>query len=112
MWSHSFLYSHLQTLSMHAMQHLVLAFLSTTIAIIIGVPTGILLQQKAKFRGIILGTANIFQGILFGEIHNLTKGACLDEFFVQGFNHSSAWLMDDKLFVFSLIPEGARAAIV
>lgn len=62
-WSHSFLFSHLQTLGLHATQHLLLAFVSTTIAIIIGIPTGIFLHKKAHFRGLILSIANIFQTI-------------------------------------------------
>jgi osmoprotectant transport system permease protein len=51
-------------------QHLVLVFVSTLIAVAIGVPTGILLTRNQTLRGPVLGIANIMQTIpslaLFG----------------------------------------------
>src|SRR6266498_888678 len=51
-------------------QHLALVLTSTLIAILIGVPTGILLTRKPSFRGTVLGIANVLQTIpslaLFG----------------------------------------------
>src|SRR6266498_1920757 len=50
--------------------HLALVFLSTLIALVIGIPTGILLTRKQNLRGPILGIANVMQPIpslaLFG----------------------------------------------
>src|SRR6266487_6191670 len=50
--------------------HLALVFLSTLIALLIGIPTGILLTRKRALRGPVLGIANIMQTIpslaLFG----------------------------------------------
>src|SRR6266487_2072647 len=50
--------------------HLALVFLSTLIALVIGIPTGILLTRKKNLRGPILGIANVMQTIpslaLFG----------------------------------------------
>jgi osmoprotectant transport system permease protein len=51
-------------------QHLVLVLVSTFVAVIIGVPTGILLTRKKSLRGPVLGIANVMQTIpslaLFG----------------------------------------------
>ena len=51
-------------------QHLVLVLVSTTIAVAIGVPLGILLTRRPAWRGPVLGVANVFQTIpslaLFG----------------------------------------------
>lgn len=51
-------------------QHVVLVFVSTLLAVAIGVPTGILLTRHRKLRGPVLGLANIMQTIpslaLFG----------------------------------------------
>jgi osmoprotectant transport system permease protein len=51
-------------------EHLVLVFLSTLIAVIIGIPAGILLTRKKSLRGPILGIANVMQTVpslaLFG----------------------------------------------
>jgi osmoprotectant transport system permease protein len=51
-------------------QHLALVATAMSIAIAIGVPLGILLTRRAKWRGPVLGVANIFQTIpslaLFG----------------------------------------------
>ncbi len=54
----------------HLREHLWLVFLSTLIAVAIGIPTGILLTRKKALRGPILGIANVMQTIpslaLFG----------------------------------------------
>src|SRR5437868_6836638 len=51
-------------------QHIVLVFVSILIAVLIGIPTGILLTRKQSLRGPVLGIANIMQTIpslaLFG----------------------------------------------
>jgi len=51
-------------------EHLWLVFLSTSIAVAIGLPIGILLTRYARFRGPVLGIANIMQTVpslaLFG----------------------------------------------
>src|SRR5437870_11892540 len=51
-------------------QHLALVFFSTLVAVLIGIPTGILLTRKRALRGPVLGIANIMQTIpslaLFG----------------------------------------------
>src|SRR6266496_5374390 len=51
-------------------QHLTLVLTSTLIAILVGVPTGILLTRKPSLRGTVLGIANVLQTIpslaLFG----------------------------------------------
>ncbi len=51
-------------------QHLVLVFVSTVVAVLIGIPTGILLTRKRSLRGPILGIANVMQTVpslaLFG----------------------------------------------
>ena len=51
-------------------QHVVLVFIAILVAVIIGVPTGILLTRYRSFRGPVLGIANVMQTIpslaLFG----------------------------------------------
>ena len=51
-------------------QHIVLVFVSILVAVIIGVPTGIILTRYRAFRGPVLGIANVMQTIpslaLFG----------------------------------------------
>jgi osmoprotectant transport system permease protein len=51
-------------------QHLVLVFISTSIAVLIGIPTGVLLTRRESLRTPVLGIANILQTIpslaLFG----------------------------------------------
>ena len=51
-------------------QHLVLVLVSTFVAVLIGVPTGVLLTRKRSLRGPVLGIANVMQTIpslaLFG----------------------------------------------
>ena len=54
----------------HLREHLWLVFISTLIAVAIGLPTGVLLTRKKSLRGPILGIANVMQTIpslaLFG----------------------------------------------
>jgi osmoprotectant transport system permease protein len=51
-------------------EHLVLVFVSTLLAVIIGIPTGILLTRKKSLRAPVLGIANVMQTVpslaLFG----------------------------------------------
>ena len=51
-------------------EHLVLVFLSISIALIIGIPTGVILTRIKSLRGPILGIANVMQTVpslaLFG----------------------------------------------
>jgi osmoprotectant transport system permease protein len=51
-------------------QHVVLVMISTTVAIAIGLPVGVLLTRRPAWRGSVLGVANVFQTIpslaLFG----------------------------------------------
>jgi osmoprotectant transport system permease protein len=51
-------------------EHFLLVFISTSIAVLIGLPTGILLTRRPRLRGPILGLANIMQTVpslaLFG----------------------------------------------
>jgi osmoprotectant transport system permease protein len=51
-------------------QHLALVLISTLVAVLIGIPTGILLTRKQSLRGPVLGIANVLQTIpslaLFG----------------------------------------------
>jgi osmoprotectant transport system substrate-binding protein/osmoprotectant transport system permease protein len=54
----------------HLREHLWLVFISTLIALAIGIPTGVLLTRKKSLRGPVLGIANVMQTIpslaLFG----------------------------------------------
>src|SRR6266404_2558949 len=65
-----FLENNWQELLFLIRQHLVLVFDSTAIAVLIGVPTGILLSRKAALRSPVLGIANVMQTVpslaLFG----------------------------------------------
>jgi len=51
-------------------QHLILVLVSTVVAVVIGIPTGIVLTRKQSLRGPILGVANVMQTVpslaLFG----------------------------------------------
>jgi len=51
-------------------EHLVLVFVSTLLAVTIGIPTGILLTRRKRLRGPVLGIANVMQTVpslaLFG----------------------------------------------
>ena len=54
----------------HIAQHAWLVFLSTAIAIVIGLPLGIVITRRKRLRGPVLGIANVMQTIpslaLFG----------------------------------------------
>src|SRR6266404_1009628 len=54
----------------HLREHLELVLISTGVAVLIGIPTGILLTRKKSLRGPVLGIANVMQTIpslaLFG----------------------------------------------
>src|SRR6266480_4898101 len=54
----------------HLREHLELVLISTGVAVLIGIPTGILLTRKQSLRGPVLGVANVMQTIpslaLFG----------------------------------------------
>jgi osmoprotectant transport system permease protein len=54
----------------HLGEHLELVLISTAVAVLIGIPTGILLTRKKSLRGAVLGIANVMQTIpslaLFG----------------------------------------------
>ena len=54
----------------HLREHLELVLISTVVAVVIGIPTGILLTRKKSLRGPVLGIANVMQTIpslaLFG----------------------------------------------
>ena len=51
-------------------QHVVLVVISTSVAVAIGLPLGVLLTRRPEWRGLVLGLANVFQTIpslaLFG----------------------------------------------
>src|SRR5258705_2094702 len=65
-----FLQQNWQELWKHLREHLWLVFISTLVAVAIGIPTGILLTRKKSLRGPVLGIANVMQTIpslaLFG----------------------------------------------
>ncbi|HVQ37588.1 MAG TPA: glycine betaine ABC transporter substrate-binding protein [Pyrinomonadaceae bacterium] len=65
-----FLQQNWPELLQHLREHLWLVFISTAIAVAIGIPTGILLTRKKSLRSPILGIANVMQTIpslaLFG----------------------------------------------
>src|SRR5687767_6703087 len=78
-------------------QHLALVFFSTLVAILIGIPTGILLTRKKALRGPVLGIANVMQTIpslaLFGFLIPLP--------FIGGIGARSALV---ALVLYSLLP--------
>ena len=78
-------------------QHIVLVFISIVIAVIIGVPTGILLTRYRALRGPVLGIANVMQTIpslaLFGFLIPLP--------FIGGIGSRTALV---ALVVYSLLP--------
>ena len=57
-------------LLLHTREHIVLVFIAIVVAVVIGVPTGILLTRHRALRGPVLGLANVMQTIpslaLFG----------------------------------------------
>ncbi len=78
-------------------EHLVLVLVSTAVAVLIGVPTGILLTRKRSLRGLVLGIANVMQTIpslaLFGFLIPLP--------FIGGIGARSAII---ALVVYALLP--------
>jgi osmoprotectant transport system permease protein len=66
----NFLQQNWPELLTHLREHLELVLISTGIAVLIGIPTGILLTRKKSLRGPVLGVANVMQTIpslaLFG----------------------------------------------
>jgi len=78
-------------------QHIVLVFIAILVAVIIGVPTGILLTRYRALRGPILGVANVMQTIpslaLFGFLIPLP--------FIGGIGSRTALV---ALVVYSLLP--------
>jgi osmoprotectant transport system permease protein len=78
-------------------QHIVLVFISILVAVIIGVPTGILLTRYRPLRGPVLGIANVMQTIpslaLFGFLIPLP--------FIGGIGSRTALV---ALVVYSLLP--------
>lgn len=78
-------------------QHIVLVFISIVVAVIIGVPTGILLTRYRALRGPVLGIANVMQTIpslaLFGFLIPLP--------FIGGIGSRTALV---ALVVYSLLP--------
>ena len=78
-------------------QHLYLVALSTGIAIVIGVPLGVLLTRRPAWRGPVLGLANVFQTIpslaLFGFLIPLP--------FIGGIGATTAIV---ALVVYALLP--------
>src|SRR5678815_3444063 len=81
----------------HLREHLWLVFISTLIAVAIGIPTGVLLTRKKSLRGPVLGIANIMQTIpslaLFGFLIPLP--------FIGGIGAVSALV---ALVLYSLLP--------
>jgi osmoprotectant transport system permease protein len=65
-----FLHNNWSELLLLVRQHVVLVFIAIAVAVIIGVPTGILLTRHRAWRGPVLGVANVMQTIpslaLFG----------------------------------------------
>ncbi len=61
----------------HLREHLELVLISTGVAVLIGIPTGILLTRKKSLRGPVLGVANVMQTIpslaLFGFLIPLPR---------------------------------------
>lgn len=66
----AFLQQNWPELLTHVREHLALVLISTGIAVLIGIPTGILLTRRKSLRGPVLGIANVMQTIpslaLFG----------------------------------------------
>lgn len=58
-----FLNQHLTILSVRLLQHLYLSISATLIAVIIGVPLGILITHHARLKSYVLGTTSVFQTI-------------------------------------------------
>ena len=84
-------------LLLHIWQHVVLVFIAILVAVVIGVPTGILLTRYRALRGPVLGIANVMQTIpslaLFGFLIPLP--------FIGGIGARTALV---ALVVYSLLP--------
>ena len=84
-------------LLLHVRQHIVLVFIAMVAAVIIGVPTGIVLTRYRALRGPVLGVANVMQTIpslaLFGFLIPLP--------FIGGIGARTALV---ALVVYSLLP--------
>jgi osmoprotectant transport system permease protein len=84
-------------LLLHVREHVVLVFIAILVAVLIGVPTGILLTRYRALRGPVLGIANIMQTIpslaLFGFLIPLP--------FIGGIGARTALV---ALVVYSLLP--------
>ena len=59
----SFFIEHRAEIASATLEHIVLVGISLAIAILIGVPTGMLIVRHPRLRGIALGFANIVQTI-------------------------------------------------
>lgn len=55
--------NHWRELLLHSSEHIYLVAISVTIATALGVPLGILLTRRARYRGPVLGGANVLQTI-------------------------------------------------
>jgi osmoprotectant transport system permease protein len=84
-------------LLLHVWEHVVLVFIAILVAVVIGVPTGILLTRYRALRGPVLGIANVMQTIpslaLFGFLIPLP--------FIGGIGARTALV---ALVVYSLLP--------
>ncbi|HEV2911776.1 MAG TPA: ABC transporter permease/substrate-binding protein [Pyrinomonadaceae bacterium] len=82
---------------LHVEQHLWLVLASTSIAVVVGVPTGILLTRRRRLRGPVLGLANIMQTVpslaLFGLLIPIP--------FIGGIGRSTAII---ALVLYALLP--------
>lgn len=58
-----FFISHLHSLTVQLLRHIYLSLSSTLLAILIGVPLGILITRHQKIRNTVLGIVNVFQTI-------------------------------------------------
>src|SRR2546429_9582633 len=81
----------------HLREHVELVLISTGVAVLIGIPTGILLTRKKSLRGPVLGIANVMQTIpslaLFGFLIPLP--------FIGGIGATTAIV---ALVVYALLP--------
>lgn len=81
----------------HTEQHLWLVLVSITIAVVVGVPTGVLLTRYKRLRGPVLGVANIMQTVpslaLFGLLIPIP--------FIGGIGRSTAII---ALVLYALLP--------
>ena len=71
-----FLQSNWSELLLLVRQHIVLVFISILVAVIIGVPTGILLTRYRALRGPVLGVANVMQTIPSRALFEIGRASC------------------------------------